>query len=133
MFQEDKLTLTKAIELAQNLETASMDAQTKARPNREQPGAQGGIPVSSGLTNNKANDRRLKETTCHGCGKKGHIKRACKSSRQPQRRGRKTPMPRQIEVTKINDHSDQSDKDSDGSVEVIAELYRFHRRDQVSG
>ena len=54
---------------------------------------------------------------CHSCGKKGHIKRACKSSRQPQRRGRNAPTPRGRERTKwVN--KDQSDEDSDGSVEV---------------
>ena len=126
LFQEDKLTLIKAIELAQNLETASKDAQMKG-PEHAPTGSNPVHKVVSppqkeacyrcGLTNHKANDCRLKEATCHGCGKKGHIKRACKSSRQPRRRGRKTPTPRGKEVTKwVN--KDQSDEDSDESVEV---------------
>ena len=116
------------MDLAQTLETASKDAQMKAT--EQVPSGSSNVhkvmspPQNSkeacyrcGLTNHKPNDCRFKEAMCHSCGKKGHIKRACKSSRQPQRRGRNAPTPRGRERTKwVN--KDQSDEDSDGSVEV---------------
>ena len=126
LFQEKKLTFIKAVELAQTLETASKDAQMKATD----PAPSGSGPVHNvtsppkkeacfrcGLSNHKAHDCRFKEATCHSCGKKGHIKRACRSSRQPQRRGRNAPTPRGKERTKWVD-KDQSGEDSDSSVDV---------------
>ena len=70
-----------------------------------------------GLTNHKSTDCRFKEATCHSCGKKGHIKRACRSSKPPQRRGRNASAPKGRERMKwVN--KDQDDVDSDGSVQV---------------
>ena len=114
------------MELAQNLETASKDAQMKAT--EQLPSGNSTVhKVTSppqreachccGLTNHKANDCHFKEATCHSCGKKGHIKRACKSGKRPQRRGRNGPTPRGRERTKWVD-KEQSDEDSDGSVGV---------------
>ena len=68
-----------------------------------------------GLTNHKAADCRLKDATCHKCGRKGHIQRACRSGRQPQKGGKF--MPRRREKTKwVN--AEPSEDDSDGSANV---------------
>ena len=126
LFREDKLTFSKAVDLAQNLETASKDAQMKGT-DQTAAGSSGVHKVMSpskkeachrcGLTNHKANDCRFKEATCHGCGKKGHIKRACRSAKQPQGRGKKGPSSKRKEKTKWVD-KDQSDEDSEASVGV---------------
>ena len=114
------------MELAQNLETASKDAQMKAA--EQLPSGNTSVhKVTSpsqreacyrcGLTNHKASDCHFKEATCHGCGKKGHIQRACKSGKQSHRRGRMERAPRGRERTKwVN--KDQSGEDSDRSVGV---------------
>ena len=79
LFKEEKLTFAKAVDLAQTLETASKDAQDQV------PGGNSAVhKVTSpfqkegcsrcGLTNHKSTDCRFKESTCHSCGKKGHIK-----------------------------------------------------------
>ena len=76
LFQEDKLTFTKAMELAQNLETASKDAQMKATEqlpsgnstvHKVTSPSQREACHRSGLTNHKANDCRFKEV--HKVGK----------------------------------------------------------------
>lgn len=69
------------------------------------------------LMNHKANDCRFKEVTCHSCGKKGHIKRACRSGKQFQRKERNGATPRGKERTKWV-VKEQCDEDSDGSVGV---------------
>ena len=108
LFKEEKLTFAKAVDLAQTLETASKDAQMKA--DRVPSGNSAVHKVTSpskkegcsrcGLTNHKSTDCRFKEATCHSCGKKGHIKRACRSSNLPQRRGRNASAPKGRERTK---------------------------------
>ena len=69
------------------------------------------------LTNHKANDCRFKEATCHTCGKKRHIKRACRSGKCFQRKERNEATPRGKERTKWV-VKEQSEEDSDGSVVV---------------
>lgn len=122
LFTEEKLTFARAIELAQNLDTASRDAQMKAEQSPSGSSTVHKVTSPSkkescyrcGLTNHKANECRFKEATCHKCGNKGHIKRACKSSRPSQRRGRNG---KGKERTKWVD-KDQSDEESDGSIDV---------------
>ena len=36
-----------------------------------------------GQTNHKADNCMFKHSVCHGCGRKDHIRKVCKSSRQP--------------------------------------------------
>lgn len=127
LFNEDKLTFTKAIDLAHTLETASKDAQLKAEQvpsgsstvHKVTSPPQNEVCYRCGRSNHKPDDCHFKETTCNRCGKKGHIKRACKSRRPPQRRGKNasTGTPRGRERTKWVS-TDQSNEDSDGSVEV---------------
>ena len=127
LFQEEKLTFTKAMELAQTLETASKDAQMKATEqvpsgnstvHKVMSPSQKEACYRCGLTSHKAADCRFKEAACHAYGKKGHIKRACKSSRHPQRKGGRTaPTPKGRERTKYV-NKDQRNEDSDSSVEV---------------
>ena len=126
LLTEKTLTFAKAIDVAQNHETASKDTQMKAA----EPLPSGNSTVHKvtsppqkegcyrcGLTNHKAKDCRFKEATRHKCGKKGHIKRVCKSGKQPQGRGRSGATHRGKERTKwVN--KDQSDEDSDGSVDI---------------
>ena len=91
LLTEKNLTFTKALEMAQSLETATKDAQ---QLKREASGAVHRVtspkPAKEacyrcGQTNHKAHDCRFKEATCHNCGKKGHIKVVCRSKKQPQR------------------------------------------------
>ena len=121
--EDQKLTFAKAMELAQSLETALKDAQLKAA--EQIPSGNTAVhKVTSppkkescyrcGLTNHKAADCHFKETICHQCGKKGHIKRVCRSGAQPQRRGKKGATHKRTKWV----NKDQSDEDSDGSVDV---------------
>ena len=127
LLTENKLTFSKALEIAQSLEAATKDAQlkfsdqapngpgtvhkVKSPPPKKTPEA----CYRCGLTNHKAADCRLKDATCHKCGRKGHIQRACRSGGQPQKGGKF--MPRRREKTKwVN--AEPSEDDSDGSANV---------------
>ena len=126
LFQEKTLTFAKAMELAQSYEAASKEAQMKAiehLPSGNSAVHKVTCPPQKeacyrcGLTNHKANDCCFKEATCHSCGKKGHIKTACKSGKPFQRKERNGATPRGKERTNWI-VKEQSDEDSDGSVGV---------------
>ena len=97
------------MELAQSYEAASKDAQMKAiehlpsgnsAVHKVTSPSQKEACYRCGLTNHRANDCRFKEATCHSCGKKGHIKRACRSGKQFQRKETNEATPRGKERTK---------------------------------
>ena len=91
LLSEAKLTLAKAVDLAQSLEAASKSAQTlkgttdlavglmerKARSPVE-----GRACHWCGKTSHLAPQCNFKDATCHTCGKKGHLARVCRSGRQ---------------------------------------------------
>lgn len=105
---EPKLTLAKVTQLAQASELAKQDP---AEINKESRG--GAIPrdpvnkLSS--SSMKCNDRDchrckgthsspkcpFKDAICHGCGKKGHIKKACRTKKQPGPSARTNQMSHQ--------------------------------------
>ena len=83
---EEKLTFKKAMELAQSYEATDGNAQQLREP--EPAVHKVTLPQSTtkcdlqachmcGLTNHKVDRCIFKKATCHGCGKKGNIKRAC--------------------------------------------------------
>ena len=86
--EEDKLSLTKAISIAQSYKTAEKDA-TKLLPQdansqpvyRIQPAPATGAPRKKCYRCAKAGHWpsacRFKKERCHNCNKVGHIKRAC--------------------------------------------------------
>ena len=92
LLAEQKLTYTKAIELALGLEAAAQNVQTLKDPSREavRPPENRGVntitPVSKSLTCHRCGKAghiapkcRFKDTVCHQCGKKGHLKAVCRS------------------------------------------------------
>ena len=95
LLSEAKLTLVKAIETAQAMETAAKDAlELKNREtvgvNKLRRGPPNKPPRHSEHKqqtkcyrcngfNHRANECRFKEATCYKCGNKGHIERACRS------------------------------------------------------
>ena len=94
LMSEDDLTFTKALKLAQSYESADKNAQQLKGADPAAPvqkiGAQSPVRPTSkrgqacyrcGLSNHKADKCRFEDATCHGCGKKGHIKRACRSKK----------------------------------------------------
>ena len=95
LLTEEKLTFTKAVEIAHSLETASKDALLKGpesavhnvmshTPKKEQ-------CYRCGRSNHKAPDCRFKNATCHKCGKQGHLKSVCRSHKPtPKGKNRST-------------------------------------------
>ena len=61
---------------------------------------------------------RFKEATCHNCGKKGHIKAACRSKKQPQR-GRRQ-FQRRGGTTKWVDTNGSGEDTGETDVEVYS-------------
>ena len=82
---EDKLTFTKAVEMAQNIE--SVDKQTLAIKNAATVPSGLTNQVSSlsttcyrcGKSNHTASQCRYKDVDCLKCGKRGHLKAVCRS------------------------------------------------------
>ena len=92
LLTEPKLTFAKAIEIAQSVETASKDAQQSS----EQTGLRiNSVPAPTharpnpcyrcGQTNHRASNCKFKEAICHLCGNKGHLKKVCRTGKQPQK------------------------------------------------
>ena len=95
LLSEAKLTLVKAIETAQAMETAAKDAlELKNRetvgvnilrrgppnkPPRHSEHKQQTKCYRCNGFNHRANECRFKEATCYKCSNKGHIERACRS------------------------------------------------------
>jgi len=88
LLTESKLTLTKAIEIAQSLEAAEQNSQqikeplqdilkiTRKRATNYKQSQSGGC-YRCGGTNHAARDCRYKESQCHKCKKKGHLAKVC--------------------------------------------------------
>ena len=97
LLAESELTFKKAFELAQAMETADRDARDLGKP-REEVHAIGGTaggrkdvaPQTANITpryhcgSRHRGECRFKNAVCHGCGKRGHIRRACRSRGKPQ-------------------------------------------------
>ena len=124
LLTEKNLTFTKALEIAQSLETATKDAQ---RLKQEASGAVHSVtsPKSvkeacyrCGQTNHKASECRFKEATCHNCSKKGHIKVVCRSKKQLQRGRRQSQRPK--EMTKWVDTHDSAEDTEESDIEVYS-------------
>ena len=95
LLSEDKLTLDKALKIAQSLEMVDKKAKSlkaadnpirrlSQRKHRTAPGRQqqGKERCSRcGRTNHAANNCKFSDATCHNCGKKGHIAPACRSNK----------------------------------------------------
>ena len=99
LLAEKTLTLARAIELAQGMETAEKNA--KELPQNDIPsaekvnrGAQGkngkrkfeGTCFCCGKSGHKRNDCRLKNVVFPGCGKTGHVVRVCRNKQPPKKR-----------------------------------------------
>ena len=106
LLTEPKLTLTKAIEIAQSLEAAEHKsrqinepsqevlrltrkaAQRPPRPEQSQPT---GVCYRCGGTDHSAPHCRYKETQCHKCKKKGHLAKVCQSKKSQGKRPERLP------------------------------------------
>ena len=95
-----QLTLAKVTKLAQAAELVKQEAAEINKDSHSTPhsGIETGGAVANDPVNrlSKSNDREcyrckgrhtlsscsLKDATCHGCGKTGHIKKACRTKRQ---------------------------------------------------
>lgn len=94
LLTEAELTFSKAVEVAQSLETAAKDAQQlKKDPSKDSQvrrvshshgGPEREACYRCGKRNHKAETCRFKDASCFECGKKGHIKAACRSAHKPQ-------------------------------------------------
>ncbi len=88
LLTEEKLTFTKAVEVANSLETATKDAHQVRREsdrqvNRVEPPSSGHKPCfRCGRSNHKADECKFKEASCFNCGKRGHLKSVCRSPRK---------------------------------------------------
>ena len=99
LLAEDKLTLTKAQEIAQGMEAAARDAkQFKESPpvvmnitSPKSTAAKRKPCYRCGRNNHTANECKFREATCHNCGKVGHIAPACRSPKKSVK-SRRTPM-----------------------------------------
>ena len=99
---EDRLTFSRAVEIAQNMESAAsktkqLQSQSNARD--EAPRGQSGVyKVSKGEAgannhscyrcgrfNHQPSQCPFKSATCHNCGKTGHIQPACRKPKQLKR------------------------------------------------
>ena len=126
LLSESKLTFAKAIEIAQSVETASKDAQ---QPMKQVSSKINSVPVPipvktnpcyrCGQANHKVNNCRFKEATCHACGNKGHLKKVCRTGKQPQRGQRQ--QQRQPTGTKRSTWIDveQEEDNTDNSVDIF--------------
>ena len=126
LLSEAALTLEKALEISQAMETAAKDAtelqslQQEAAVHTFQKGRRQARPSSQfkqqkikkpcyrcNGTNHTPDRCKFKDETCHACSKKGHIKRACLSKKQSDQ--------------KKKVHSVDKEEDSDGEF-VISTL-----------
>ena len=81
LLTKQKLTLLKAIEIAQSLEAATTDAQQQSKASIHATPASKEICYHCGQTGHKANNCMFKNSVCHSCSRKGHIRKVCKSFR----------------------------------------------------
>ena len=95
LLSESKLTLTKALELAQGLEAADRHAKAlkgsevavrklSATPSKR---PQHTMCYRCGRSNHKPKDCRFRGAECHNCGKKGHIAPACRATKKSKPAG----------------------------------------------
>ena len=94
LLSEPDLTLQRALELAQGIETAARNVKELQTPQRSldiqvhqvSPCGVGGTPsrcYRCGRTNHAPAQCPFIKARCHNCGKIGHIKKVCRSGRKP--------------------------------------------------
>ena len=89
LLSEADLTLQRALEIAQGMESAERNTKALKQENWE-------VPVNNvvlkchrcGKSNHKPSDCRFLQATCHSCGKKGHISPVCPSASQDRKYSR---------------------------------------------
>lgn len=91
LLTEDKLTLAKAQEIAQGMETAARDAKQFKDPPpavmnvtsaNKASGSKRKSCYHCGRNKHAAHQCKFREATCHSCGKIGHMAPACRSSKK---------------------------------------------------
>ena len=92
LLTEQKLTLLKAIEIAQSLETATKDAQQQSEASIHTTPAGKEVCYRCGQSGHRADNCMFKNSVCHCCSRKGHIRKVCKSSRQQYRTHKSYPQ-----------------------------------------
>ena len=123
---EPKLSLSKAIQLAQGIELAKQDAaemnkdlHSSSKPKDDAMTSELVYRFSSGKMP-KDSDRKchrckgphapfkcpFKDATCHACGKRGHIQKACKTKKHTQQT-RESHQPQQARGTHLVEEDDQ--------------------------
>ena len=124
LLAEKTLTLAKAVELAQSMETAAKNAKELAQDgasvsgnvNRVTPPKRGkdtssfrqrfsGTCYCCGKVGHKRQNCRMKNEICRGCGKKGHLIKVCRSKQPTAGKGKKP-------VNHLEESGDQSSDDS---------------------
>ena len=126
LLSESKLTLEKALEIAQSMEAAAKNAKTlqasQVQPEREQPaqppqvhkvspGGQGGGTTTCyrcGKGTHRPAQCPFVKARCCNCGKIGHIRQACKHGPRPSQRGRERARQR-AEVKRVQEPTPCSD------------------------
>lgn len=145
LLAETGLTFDKALELAQAMETANKDVKDLQGHLEGEQGAagrmSGGQVVVHQMASSDPRDRqkelncyrclgrhlavdcRFANEQCHKCGKRGHIKRACRSAgkQQGSQRG-KGSKARSGNISRAHllEEGEEERKDSDGSEECLA-------------
>ena len=85
LLTEQKLTFSRAMEIAQSVETATRDAQQQSEVAIHITPASRDSCYRCRQSGHKADSCMFKHSICHGCGKKGHIRKVCRSTKQPHK------------------------------------------------
>ena len=118
LLTEEDLTLTKAVDLAQSMETAERTTKAFKGPEpsiRKIKSPQGGKRLQPcyrcGKTNHTSADCRFKEAECRNCGKTGHIAPVCRS--KPKQRPKTEVKPKKQGTNLVQEETTESDSDSE--------------------
>ena len=89
LLSEDKLTISKALDIAQAMESADRNAKELKRApaavlSVSQPKSRKPC-YRCGRTNHDDQECRFRDATCHNCGKTGHIATVCRTKKTPTR------------------------------------------------